>query len=122
MIVDSGATMSKRSSTEYPDYRLNPKVVASLVAALRIRSSDKLTPEYLSNISAAQLLNAGVTPVAVAQAQEWLMRNELSLKRAPPDNAQQVKAIAQAIALLDAFHFDTVAPKAQLEWLSGGES
>ncbi|MES2282507.1 MAG: hypothetical protein V4542_13930 [Pseudomonadota bacterium] len=97
-----------------PQFDLRGPLVDKLVSALRLKSASDLTPAYLSNISASQLLSCGVTLVAVAELQEWLENHELSLKRNPPATGADVKAAERAILLLDAFFFDTETVRAQL--------
>jgi len=104
-----------------PVSQLNPKIAENLANALLLKKADDLPPKYLSNISASQLLNAKQTLVAVAEAQEWLIRNGTSLKRHPPENNVEMQAVRRAIATLDAFQFDTAIVRAQLQYLQNGD-
>lgn len=97
-----------------PQFDLRKPLVEKLVSALRLKSASDLTPHYLSNISASQLLSCGLTLVAVAELQEWLEKRDLSLKRTPPVTVADVKAAERAILLLDAFFFDTEMIRDQL--------
>lgn len=104
----------------HPILQLNPKVAHSLASALGLKQMDELTPKYLSNISAAQLLSAGVTMIAISDAQQWLVKNGTSLKRRPPESNDEMQAVQRAIATLDAFHFDTEGVRSQLNFLQEG--
>lgn len=99
---------------------LNPKIAENLARALDLKKVDDLTPRHLSNISAAQLLNAGLTLIGVAEAQEWLVRHGMSLKRRPPENGFELQAVQRAIGTLDAFHFDISLVRSQLHFLRSG--
>jgi hypothetical protein len=79
-----------------------------------VRSLSELSPKYISNISASQLLESGLTFVAVGELQAWLVGHQLSLKRSPPQSPGEVKAVKHAIEILDAFHFDTNLVRKQL--------
>lgn len=99
--------------------QINPKIAENLARALGLKKLDDLTPKYLSNISAAQLLNVNLTLVAVAEAQEWLVRHGMSLKRRPPENGVELQAVQRAISTLDAFQFDTSLVRSQFCHLQG---
>lgn len=96
---------------------LNPKIAENLARVLRLGKVEDLTPEYLSNLSASQLLTANLTLVAVAEAQEWLVKNGTSLKRRPPEGKVEMQAVQRAISTLDAFQFDTTLVRSQLQFL-----
>jgi hypothetical protein len=105
---------------DHPVLQLNHKIAYSLADALRLKQIEELTPKYLSNISAAQLLSAGVSIVAVSEAQQWLLKNGTSLKRRPPEGNVEIQAIQRAIATLDAFYFDTERIRSQFNFLQEG--
>lgn len=96
---------------------LHPKIAENLARVLRLGKVEDLTPEYLSNLSASQLLTANLTLVAVAEAQEWLVKNGTSLKRRPPEGNVEMQAVQRAISTLDAFQFDTTLVRSQLQFL-----
>ncbi|MDL2284966.1 hypothetical protein LJC19_07490 [Oxalobacter sp. OttesenSCG-928-P03] len=100
---------------------INQNIAYSLAKALRLKKVGDLTPQYLSNISASQLVNAGVTFIALADAQRWLVRQGMSLKRHPPENKTEILAVQRAIATLDAFHFDTSLVRSQLHYLESND-
>lgn len=108
-------------SANHPVSQLNPKIAENLARALRLKNVEGLTPEYLSNISASQLLNANQTLVAVAEAQEWLVHNGTSLKRRPPEGKTEMQAVKRAIATLDTFQFDTAIVRKQFRHLQDGD-
>ena len=97
-----------------PQFELRRTLVDKLKEVLMLRSAAELTPQYLSNITASQLLERGVTLVAIAELQEWLYSHDLSLKRRPPETESDIREAQRAIALLDAFHFDTDILEQQL--------
>ena len=80
--------------------------INDLVYKLKLSSTEQLTPKYLSNVTATQLLAAGVTLVTISDLQDWLKNTGHSLKRHPPETNDATKAIKRAINLLDAFYFD----------------
>jgi Sigma-70, region 4 len=90
-------------STANPLAQLQPKIAANLLCVLGNRSADTVKPEHLSHISAAQLLDVGLTIVAVADIQEWMEKNHTSLRREPPNSTEHAKALRRAAFLLDAF-------------------
>ncbi|QNM95512.1 hypothetical protein [Chitinimonas koreensis] len=100
-----------------PVDELNSKVAVNLASALRLKGVGELTPVYLSNITASQLLGEDQTPVAVAEAQDWLVRHGTSLRRKPPESEMEMREVRRAIAILDAFHFDVAHLRAQYEHL-----
>ena len=77
-----------------------------------LRSSRQLTPAVLAQVSASQLINQGVSIIALADLQEWLLKHDLSLMHGPPITDIDFREARKAIALLDAFDFDTES----LEW------
>lgn len=99
----------------HPANELNHKIAYNLVHALKLKSLEELTPDYLSNICASQLMAAGITMTAVAETQMWLKRHGHSLQRKPPENWLEIQAIKRSIAILDAFYFDAGAVQTQLE-------
>lgn len=100
-----------------PVLDLNHKVANNLQSALKIASPQDLTPKYASNVAASQLLTAKLTLIAVADTQIWLSKSGLSLKKKPPQTHIELNAAKRAIALLDAFHFDTKLLQQQLAHL-----
>lgn len=93
--------------------KLLNKTVHDLVEKLKLGSADQLTPAYLSNITPAQLYSAGVTLVTISDLQAWLTSCGLSLKRRPPEDPEQVRAVERAINLLDTFYFDVSSIRSQ---------
>ncbi|WP_333905529.1 hypothetical protein [Delftia acidovorans] len=95
-----------------PQFELRTPLVAKLKQVLGLRSSRQLTPAVLAQVSASQLINQGVSIIALADLQEWLLKHDLSLMHGPPITDIDFREARKAIALLDAFDFDTES----LEW------
>ena len=98
-----------------PAHELRPELRRSLVGALMLRSPSELTPRYLANLTASQLLAAGLTLVALADVQKWLNHHGRSLKRGSIETKEDVRAISNAISLLDAYGFNIDEAKRQLQ-------
>lgn len=98
-----------------PKNALRKVLRTNLVCQLKLRSSDDLTPQYVSNITAATLLSNGFTETALVEIQEWLLANGLSCKRKFPETDEYIRTVQKAITLLDAFGFDISIPTAQLK-------
>ena len=95
-----------------PQFELRTPLVAKLKQVLGLRSSRQLTPAMLAQVSASQLINQGVSIIALTDLQEWLLKHDLSLRHSPPITDIDFREARKAIALLDAFDFDTES----LEW------
>ncbi|MGL5632608.1 MAG: hypothetical protein ACRDD3_09615 [Azovibrio sp.] len=102
-----------------PQFELRKSLVHDLIFKLKLKSEDDLTPKYVANISASQMLNSGVTLLAVTEIQEWLSKRGLSLKRRPPETNKELTEVKRAIAVLDVYHFDTAFLRKQLQNLEG---
>jgi len=100
-----------------PQFELRKALVNDLLFKLNLKTEAELTPKYVSNISASQLLSNRVSLVAVTEIQEWLSKHGLSLKRRPPETDQEITEVKRAIALLDVYHFDTAILREQLQHL-----
>jgi len=100
-----------------PEIGLGRALTTKLTDALMLSSPMQVTPEYLSNISAAQLLERGLTLINVHQIETWLSGSGKGLKRSPPRTDREIQEASKAIALLHTFFFDVSAAKAQLEHL-----
>jgi len=98
---------------------LRPMLTNKLVSVLKVKDKTQVTPRYLSNITASQLMENGISWVAVTEIQEWLSSSGLSLKPTVPDNDEEIKHVKRAIAVLDAFYFDTELVKEQLNNVIG---
>ena len=78
---------------------------------------------YLSNISATQLLERGLTIVNLHQVETWLSSSGKELKRSTPRTDWEIQEVSKAITLLHTFFFDVSTAKEQLEnLLSRSES
>lgn len=104
-----------------PQFELRKALVHGLLPKLKLKTETDLTPKYVSNLTASQLLNSGVTLVAVTEIQEWLSTHGLSLTRRPPETDQEIMEIKRAIAILDVFHFNTAILKEQLQHFEGDD-
>ena len=93
-------------TTEIDRSTLTRNAIHNLVYKLKLKSAEELTPKYLSNVTASQLLGVGVTFVTISDLQGWLKTSGHSLKRHPPESANAITAIKRAINLLEAFYFD----------------
>jgi len=100
-----------------PEIGLGRALATKLTAALMLSSPKQVTPAYLSNISATQLLERGLTLVNVHQIEIWLSGSGKGLKRSPPRTDREIQEASKAIALLHTLFFDVSAAKAQLEHL-----
>lgn len=109
--------LNTEESKKEPHLYLRSTLVSKLKSILKLNSASDLTPKYLSNITASQLINRGVSIIAITELQEWLSRYSLSLKKCPPEGEAEIKEVRRAIALLDAFYFDTTTIKSQLSFL-----
>lgn len=100
-----------------PEIGLGRALATKLTTALTLSSPVQVTPAYLSNISATQLLERGLTIVNIHQIETWLSGSAKELKRSPPRTDHEIQEASKAIALLYTFFFDVSAAKAQLEHL-----
>ena len=99
---------------ENPIWELNPNITKALVKTLKLKRGDYPTLTMLSNISASQLFQNGQTIISIAEIQRFMVRHETSLKLKPPQSEKELLEVERAIAILDAFFFDTQMVKKQL--------
>lgn len=85
-----------------------------LVRLFKFAAATDLTPKLLANYSATQLRSLGLTTTAVTEIHRWLRANGLQLKRGPLLKGD-LKELAQAADLLQAYHFDVTAARQQLD-------
>ncbi|CAB5721806.1 Uncharacterised protein [Delftia tsuruhatensis] len=95
-----------------PQFELRMPLVEKLEKLLALHSCWQLTPLSLAHVTASRLINAGLSVTAIADIQEWLLKHELSLRPCPPQTVLDFREAKKALALLDAYGFDTEA----LEW------
>lgn len=105
-----------------PEIALRSVLVNKLRRSLMLNSEMELTPEYVSNLTASQLMACDITVIAIAEIQEWLSISGLCLKKRVPETAQEITEVKRAMAILDAFHFDTETIKGQLAYLKSCSS
>lgn len=101
-----------------PSAELEKRFVGDLMVKLKLADASKLTPQYVSNLTASDLFRCGCTVTAIVTLQSWLKGHGLSLKRSPPETDVEAKEVLRAIRLLDAYQFDTAAIEAQWEHFS----
>ncbi len=104
--------------TNTPQYALREELRRRIFNNLRLKSADEITPKYVSNLTAAMILEAGITEVGLSEIQEWLVTNGTSLKKRAPET-QHMSLVKRAIFLLDSFGFDTETVRNQLSGLDG---
>ena len=85
-----------------------------LVQLFKLPPGAAITPQLLAKYSASQLSAAGLSTTAIAQINGWLQLHGQQFKRGPLSKAD-LKALATAVELLQAFHFDVTAARAQLQ-------
>lgn len=98
-----------------PEIGLGRALATKLTDALKLSSPTQVTPVYLSNISATQLLERGLTIVNLHQVEAWLSSSGQELKRSPPRTDWEIQEVSKAITLLHTFFFDVSTAKEQLE-------
>ncbi|MBA4214323.1 MAG: hypothetical protein C0449_14715 [Polaromonas sp.] len=100
-----------------PEIGLGRALATKLTEALKLSSPKQVTPAYLSNISATQLLERGLTIINLHQIETWLSSSGKELKRSPPRTDWEIQEVNKAISLLHTFFFDVSAAKGQFEKL-----
>lgn len=103
-----------------PKYALRRKLREQLETVLLLKSSDELRVGYLSQISASTLIDAGLTPIAVAEVQEWLVNQGSTLKRCVPDE-KQLAMLKQSAFFLHAFGLNVEQAFFELDWVGRDE-
>ncbi|WP_298621815.1 hypothetical protein [uncultured Zoogloea sp.] len=102
-----------------PASGLRSLLVDRLVQALLLSTKAELTPEYVSNLTASDLIRSGITLGAIAEIQEWLQGYDRSLRRKAPESDEEIREVRRAISLLNAFYFDTDRLEVQYDNLTG---
>lgn len=97
------------------EHELRPGLRRQLVALLRLRSDKELTPTYLANATASELLAAGITPTALAEIHEWLVKYGTRLKQAPLVSDEDLRTVTRAVGVLEAFGFCPTSIKEHLQ-------
>ena len=91
------------TSTSDPLARLQPRIASHLLQALGRKYPNTVSPNDVARKTAAHLLQAGLSDVAVAEIQEWLMQNGCSLRPEHPKTEEHLRIVRRAQRLLDAF-------------------
>lgn len=98
-----------------PRYGLRKALRKDMEHCLQLQSADQIEPGYVSNLTAAMILDAGITDVGLAEIQEWIVGYGASLnKKAPVDNEHLV-LVRRSIYVLDSFGIDVEDAKKQIE-------
>lgn len=105
--------------TSDPRHALRKELRSRIQRLLQLRSIDELTQKYISNLTAAMVLETGITEIGLAEIQEWLVDNGASLKLQAPSKHEHMVSVKRAIFLLDSFGFDTTMVSSQLKGLDG---
>lgn len=94
-----------------PRYRLRKALRKDIEGCFRLQSADQIEPKYISNLTAAMVLDAGITDVGLAEIQEWLAESDASLKKKAPDKDEHLVLVKRAMYLLDSFGIDVDSAK-----------
>lgn len=94
-----------------PRYGLRKALRKDMESCLRLQSADQIEPKYISNLTAATILDAGITEVGLAEIQEWLAESDASLKKKSPDRDEHLVLVKRAMYLLDSFGIDVDSAK-----------
>lgn len=100
-----------------PEIGLGRALADKLTEVLQLPPQELLTPRYVSNITASQLLENGLTQVNVHAIETWLIGNGLGLKRAAPSTDKELEEVKKWLSLLGAYGFDKSAAQRQLDHL-----
>lgn len=101
-----------------PRYGLRKDLRKEMEHCLRLESPDQIEPNYISNLTAAMILDSGITHVGLAEIQEWLTKSGVSLKRKAPEIDEYLTLVKRAAYLLDSFGFDVTSASSQIERLN----
>jgi hypothetical protein len=98
-----------------PRYGLRKALRKDMEYQLRLQSPDQIEPGYISNLTAAMILDAGITDVGLAEIQEWMAGYGASLKKKAPVDNEHVVLVKRAMYVLDSFGVDVEDAKRQIE-------
>lgn len=97
------------------DEELRPALRYDLIDRLGLDPAEEVVPREIAKYSATQLGKAGFSGVAIAEIQQWLRSHGMYLKHYGTLERDELRALTQALYLLDAYHLNVVAAKEQLE-------
>ncbi len=98
-----------------PRYGLRKALRKDIECCLRLKSADQIEAGYISNLTAAMILDAGITDVGLAEIQEWMAGYGASLKKKAPVGNEHLVLVRRAMYVLDAFGIDVEDAKKQIE-------
>lgn len=98
-----------------PCYGLSKALRKDIEYCLRLQSADQIEPGYISNLTAAMILDAGITDVGLAEIQEWMAGYGASLKKRAPVGNEHLVLVRRAMYVLDSFGIDVEDAKRQIE-------
>lgn len=98
-----------------PRYGLRKALRNDMEYCLRLQSADQIEPGYISNLTAAMILDAGITDVGLAEIQEWMAGYGASLKKKAPIDNEHLVLVRRAMYVLDSFGIDVEDAKRQIE-------
>jgi hypothetical protein len=95
-----------RCLEETPAYRLPRSIRGDLLEKAGLQSLHQLTPEFVSKVSGARLLESGFSLKSVIAIQQWLESYGLSLCFEKPRSKRCRETVDQAVSLLKVYGFD----------------
>lgn len=98
-----------------PEIALGQDLSKRLTMLLQVKSPQEVTPKYVSNIEASQLLESGLTPINVHMIETWLASHGHGLKKAVPKDDKEIEEAKRCISWLHVRGFDVTTPRTQLE-------
>lgn len=98
-----------------PRYGLREALRKDMEYCLKLQSADQIEPGNISNLTAAMILNAGITYVGLAEIQEWMAGYGASLKKKAPIDNEHLVLVKRAMYVLDSFGVDVEDAKKQIE-------
>ena len=98
-----------------PRYGLRKALRKDMEYQLQLQSADQIEPGYISNLTAAMILDAGITDVGLAEIQEWMSGYDASLKKKAPGSAEHLVLVRRAMYVLDSFGVEVGSAKKQIE-------
>lgn len=104
-----------KASEASPEIALGQVLSERLTIVLQVKTPQEVTPRYVSNIEASQLLACGLTPINVHMIETWLASHGRGLKKAVPKDDKEIEEAKRCISWLHVRGFDVTTPRTQLE-------
>ena len=98
-----------------PRYGLRKGLRKDMEWCLKLQSADQIEPDYISNLTAAMILDSGITEVGLAEIQEWLNESGVRLKKKAPEDDEHLVLVRRSMYVLDSFGIDVECAKKQIE-------